>query len=516
MNSFLALSLGLCLSLGLTWLFARKCARWLDDSWWSREFGIQVWLTVIWSVFGVILPMRNGFANFSHGLIPVGLSPSPRPRLRELAAAWRPGPLEIMTWVWLAGFVLCFLWQVAAIVRVHWRVRRESRPAGEAIQKALARVSRTMDGGVLDGYAADSLPSWEVRVLPGLPGPMSVVVGPKKLLLDREDYDDETLDAILRHELVHIHGRTVSGSRAFLVVVCAAYWFNPLVWLLRREMRAREEYTCDREANLGRTPEERRAYAHAMASLAAKGRREWPGTAGMACAQSTLRRRVEALFRAERPRPRWQKRLSAALLCVASIALVLGAMELFSCPAHYTLSEENLLQYVGQGSSALEQGMDPAALTEVEDEFFVRMETRTPPYGAAAVYCRARSLYLAFSDSAAADEACAGLSQRLTVLLGEGEAADGDRLYLTDDTLFRMLEQPPAGGTFERRALGAWRGTTDTGTETITLARADAETGAVVALLWGEKVETQPLPFDIEVFIIDTAPQNDSAPSGTE
>ena len=87
MNSFLAVSLGLCLSLGMTWLFARKCARWLDDSWWSREFGIQVWLTVIWSVFGVILPMRNGFANFSHGLIPVGLSPSPRPRLRVGQAA---------------------------------------------------------------------------------------------------------------------------------------------------------------------------------------------------------------------------------------------------------------------------------------------------------------------------------------------------------------------------------------------------------------------------------------------
>ena len=50
MNSFLALSLGLCLSLGLTWLFARKCARWLDDSWWSWEFGAQVWLTVILSV----------------------------------------------------------------------------------------------------------------------------------------------------------------------------------------------------------------------------------------------------------------------------------------------------------------------------------------------------------------------------------------------------------------------------------------------------------------------------------
>ena len=513
MGSFFALSLGMSIAIAVLLFFHRKCDRWLDSSRWSLLLGA---LTASMLISLLYAPGLRGRGTPLDGLLPVGFSPSLRSPLREVAAAWRPGPLEIMTWVWLAGFVLCLLWQAAAIMRVHWRVRRESRPAGEAIQKALARVGRAMDGGVLDGYAADSLPSREVRVLPGLPGPMSVVVGPKKLLLDREDYDDETLDAILRHELVHIHGRTVSGSRAFLVVVCAAYWFNPLVWLLRREMRAREEYTCDREANLGRTPEERRAYAHAMASLAAKGRREWPGTAGMACAQSTLRRRVEALFRAERPRPRWQKRLSAALLCVALIALVLGAMELFSCPAHYTLSEENLLQYVGQGSSALEQDMDPAALTEAEDEFFVRMETKTPPYGAAAVYCRARSLYLAFSDSAAADEACARLSQRLTALLGEGAAADGDRLYLTDDTLFRMLEQPPAGGTFERRALGIWRGTTDTGTDTITLARADAENGAVVALLWGEKVVMQPLPFDIEVFIIDTALQNESAPSGTE
>ena len=514
MGSFFALSLGMSIAIAVLLFLHRKCDRWLDSSRWSLLLGA---LTAGMLISLLHAPGLRGRGTPLNGLLPVGFSPSLRSPLREVAAAWRPGPLEIMTWVWLAGFVLCLLWQVAAIARVHWRVRRESRPAGEAIQKALARTSRAMDRDVLNEYAsAGALPN-EVRVMPGLPGPASVVVGPRAVLLDREDYDEETLDAILRHELVHIHGRTVSGSRAFLVVVCAAYWFNPLVWLLRREMRAREEYTCDREANLGRTPEERRAYAHAMASLAAKGRREWPGTAGMACAQSTLRRRVEALFRAERPRPRWQKRLSAALLCVALIALVLGAMELFSCPAHYTLSEENLLQYVGQGSSALEQDMDPAALTEVEDEFFVRMETRTPPYGAAAVYCRVRSLYLAFpDDSTAADEACARLSQRLTALLGEGEAADGDRLYLTDDTLFRMLEQPPAGGTFERRALGAWRGTTDTGTDTITLARADAENGAVVALLWGEKVEMQPLPFDIEVFIIDTALQNDSAPSGTE
>ena len=92
-----------------------------------------------------------------------------------------------------------------------------------------------------------------------------------------------------------------------------------------------------------------------------------------------------------------------------------------------------------------------------------------------------------------------------------------------------MLELPPDAAISRWEVLGTWRGTAAPseqflgfwrgeakGTATITLARADAETGAVVALLWGEKVEMQPLPFDIDVFIISTMLQNDSAPSGTE
>ena len=92
-----------------------------------------------------------------------------------------------------------------------------------------------------------------------------------------------------------------------------------------------------------------------------------------------------------------------------------------------------------------------------------------------------------------------------------------------------MLELPPDAATPRWEILGTWRGTAAPsgqilgfwrgeaeGAATITLARADAENGAVVALLWGEEVETQPLPFDIDVFIISTMLQNDSAPSGTE
>lgn len=517
MNTFFSASLGVSVCALALLLVYRLCERRLDSSQWSLLFFTlsSAFLYLLGQVFA---PVLLGSARGAWGLLPAGFSPSLRSPLREVAAAWRPGPLEIMTWVWLAGLVLCLLWNIAAIVRVQRRVRRESRPAGEAIQKALVRVSRAMDRNVLNEYAsAGALPN-EVRVMPGLPGPASVVVGPRAVLLDREDYDEETLDAIFRHELVHIHGNSVSGTRVIWTAFTCIFWFSPPVWLLRREARVREEYTCDREANLGRTQDERRAYAHAMADLAAGVRREWPGTAGMACGASTLRRRVEALFREEKPASRWRKRLFGALRFLLYVSAVLFSLSLFGGPARYTLTEENILHYVGQFRPY--QGMHESALTrvdEVEDALLYRMETRSAPYGATAVYYEdIYDIYLAFSDSTAADEACASLSQRLTTLLGEAEAADGDRLNLTDDTLSRMLEQPPADGAFKRRVLGTWRGTTDDGAATITLARADAENGAVVALLWGEEIETQPLPFDIDVFIISTMLQNDSAPSGTE
>ena len=46
-----------------------------------------------------------------------------------------------------------------------------------------------------------------------------------------------------------------------------------------------------------------------------------------------------------------------------------------------------------------------------------------------------------------------------------------------------MLELPPDAPAPRRETLATWRGTIDTGTATITLARIEGETGAVVALL---------------------------------
>ena len=500
MSNFFAASLGACLGIGLLLLFYRKCERRLDSSAWSWMFGAFVGGLLYCLAFQVLPGLFTGNGDPSYGLIHVGFSVNPRPRLRELAAGWQPGPLEVFGWVWLIGFVLCLLGQLASLLRFWRRVDKESRPASERVQRALMEASRALEDGVLSEKAYED-GAREVVVMPTLSGPVSLVLGVRLLLLDREDYDDQTLDAILRHELVHVYGRNTSMRRLAWFVLGALFWFVPTMWLLRREARVREEYTCDREANLGCTMEERRAYAHAMASLAAPRRREAFGTANMACGEATLRRRVEALFYAEPALRWWQKALRRLLAFAVPMCMLLASLMLFSGPAHYAIDEENLLNFVGHDILfELSEGMHPDSFPTLrgEDHIFRRLETKTPPYGAAAVYNDRNDIYLSFPDDpAAADAACAQLAARLDGFLGAREDAKEAAFFIEDAALRAMLELPPDAPAPRRETLGTWRGTAAPseqflgfwrgeaeGTATITLARVDAENGAVVALLW--------------------------------
>ncbi|MDR0569981.1 MAG: M56 family metallopeptidase [Clostridiales Family XIII bacterium] len=66
---------------------------------------------------------------------------------------------------------------------------------------------------------------------------------PSIILPDRE-YTDEQLNAVLAHELTH-HRRKDVLVRWLTVAACVVHWFNPLVWLARREIDRACELSCD-------------------------------------------------------------------------------------------------------------------------------------------------------------------------------------------------------------------------------------------------------------------------------
>lgn len=288
-----------------------------------------------------------------YGLLPASLPGPLSLYLRIPAAGQTPLPaLRETNWAalvgaaWLLGALICFIVRAVPRLRLRRFLKRRRRMAGPRVRRVARRLWRELNG--LDDLDRDRtfephLSDEDICVVDGLPGPMCVtsrLAGGPCLLLDREDYDEETLDAILRHELSHL---TKKGLRLWgnEDVLAALGWWNPGAWLLHRHLRAENEFCCDDQANRDRSRAGRAAYARALTALAARKRAFLPGTAQMACEKGLLRRRVQAVM--EPPSPR-RSFFAGALL----LLLVFACLFFCQPPQRDTalLTEQNLFSYL--------------------------------------------------------------------------------------------------------------------------------------------------------------------------
>jgi len=76
---------------------------------------------------------------------------------------------------------------------------------------------------------------------------------------------------ILRHELTHYHRHDIV-YKWLVVFVTSLHWFNPLVYLIRREIGNACELSCDEAVIKSMTISERKYYGNTLLALAAKRR----------------------------------------------------------------------------------------------------------------------------------------------------------------------------------------------------------------------------------------------------
>lgn len=151
--------------------------------------------------------------------------------------------------VWLTGAAGVFLWQVIRYLVAKRKLLRSSLPTSD-----------------FDEHLPQSLRKVTVRVLPGLETPMAVgIIHPVVLL------PPGPVPALsLRHELTHIQRRDLAG-KALLLMVCALYWFDPLVWYMSYVAGQDMEAACDAQLARNMTPEEKLAYGELLLTAAAQG-----------------------------------------------------------------------------------------------------------------------------------------------------------------------------------------------------------------------------------------------------
>jgi bla regulator protein blaR1 len=159
-----------------------------------------------------------------------------------LFAAWAIG-----TVIFLAPVVIG-LWQVRSL-------RRTGLPwsQGHFLAAALAHDSR------LRRHV-------EVLLHESVAGPMTCGVFRPAILfpIQAEKWTETDLNRAIAHELEHVR-RADWLTHCLARVVCAAYWFHPLVWIAWRQLTLEAERACD-DAVLSRS--EATAYAEQLVALA--------------------------------------------------------------------------------------------------------------------------------------------------------------------------------------------------------------------------------------------------------
>ena len=153
--------------------------------------------------------------------------------LRRFWSRGRP----VLLWFWLAGAALCALVAATRIVRFE-RLLRDTLPASKRLQRLAFEVA-----GKLGVRRVPDVRYVECVDVPLVwcAGGRATIVLPIRLF---RQFDDQQVAMILAHELAHLRRRD-HWVRAVELIVSTIYWWNPLVWVIRRQIHHAEDLCCD-------------------------------------------------------------------------------------------------------------------------------------------------------------------------------------------------------------------------------------------------------------------------------
>ncbi|WP_431106534.1 M56 family metallopeptidase [Winogradskyella poriferorum] len=89
----------------------------------------------------------------------------------------------------------------------------------------------------------------------------------KWIVFNPKNYTKDELELILMHEKVHVN-QMHSLDIIFSQLACVIFWFNPLIWLYKKEIRQNLEYIADNETQA--TSQNEKAYQHLLLKTSVK------------------------------------------------------------------------------------------------------------------------------------------------------------------------------------------------------------------------------------------------------
>ena len=279
-----------------------------------------------------------------------GIQPPPTPQPEQTQKAAGLGALpwtRIIFALWLSGALLSLTCRTAAYFRFYSLIRRYAIRPELDDTRCYARIRMRRK--------PELIRSDYVRT------PMLMGIFAPLLVLPDAEYTQTQLNNIFLHELMH-HRRRDLVYKWLCVPVMSVHWFNPLVYLMRRELDRACELSCDEQLIRRMDARQKQSYGDTLISLASAGRLP----AGIVATTFNMEKRhlKERLVKIMKFR---ERKISAVMALVLSLVLLAGCGAV-SGPAP---AEKSLVEAKPMSLSATVKEEVPAADGTEDDAVIV-------------------------------------------------------------------------------------------------------------------------------------------------
>ncbi len=249
---------------------------------------------------------------------------------------------QLLFFLWSAGSVVFLLKNIWKHHRFLAMVRRWGKEVKDP--ETLNLLSRIKEEMGIAGQV-------DLLICPCVTSPMMIGFYHPAVLLPRVNFSPHELSLVLRHELVHLKRRDL-WYKCLVLLATALHWFNPLVYLMGREIDTWCEISCDAEVVKGENLEERQCYSATILRVAG-GRASFPTvlSTSFTGGKRALRNRLRFILGSTA-----RKRTGILLLCLVLLG-TLGTGMIFTVPGKADATALSFLSawQAGQKSSASEE-----------------------------------------------------------------------------------------------------------------------------------------------------------------
>lgn len=157
--------------------------------------------------------------------------------------------LSICRYVWIAGALISLVRFAAAELQVHWQMQKCEQNCSPDMEEVLLRVQRE------SGRKFDI----SIYAHQHVDVPMGIGLFHRRIILPDIDYSKESLYYIIKHEYTHFVNRDLF-IQYLTRLFCCVFWWNPLAYLLKRDVSQILEIRCDMTVTQNFLDEEKYQY----------------------------------------------------------------------------------------------------------------------------------------------------------------------------------------------------------------------------------------------------------------